>query len=92
MRLFHLVYDDHKFPVFASNHVAARRLGLRYLADRYSIVDTDKVAVVDPAIALVPSRRRSATTWINNCHQPRREDTCVVCKPSGKLAYWGECE
>lgn len=23
---------------------------------------------------------------------PHHQDQCVVCKPSGKLAMWGECE
>lgn len=51
MQLFHLIYEGHKFPVFASNHVAARKLGLRYLADKFSVVECDKVAVVDPSVA-----------------------------------------
>lgn len=25
-------------------------------------------------------------------HLNSHADTCVVCKPSGKLAFWGECE
>lgn len=25
-------------------------------------------------------------------YSPARHDHCVVCKPSGKLAMWGECE
>lgn len=51
MQLFHLIYEGHKFPVFASNHVVARRLGVRMLANKLSIVELDKVAVVDPAVA-----------------------------------------
>jgi hypothetical protein len=55
MQLFHIHYDGVRYPVFASNHVAARRLGTRHLANILSVVDTDKVVVVDPAVACATS-------------------------------------
>lgn len=51
MQFFQIHYDGWHFSVQASSHVAARRLGLRMLANTFSIVDCDKVAVVDPVIA-----------------------------------------
>jgi len=51
MQLFHIRYDGERFPVFASTHCAARRLGVRHLANILGAVEESKVAVVDPAIA-----------------------------------------
>lgn len=61
MQLFHIHYDGVRYPVFASNHVAARKLGLRYLADKFSVVECDKVAVVDPAIQCAMSYEEKPT-------------------------------
>lgn len=47
MRLFHIRYDGYSQPVFASNFIAARRLGVCHLANTLGVVDTDKVAVVE---------------------------------------------
>lgn len=51
MRLFHVRYDGYSQPVFASDYIAARRLGIRHLVNQIHIVDLDKVAVVDAEMA-----------------------------------------
>lgn len=51
MRLFHIRYEGWQQPVFASNHEAARRLGVTHLANVLGVVETDKVAVVDGELA-----------------------------------------
>lgn len=51
MRLFHIYYDGRRYPVFASNHESARRLGTQHLVNRLHIVEPSKIAVVDPEIA-----------------------------------------
>lgn len=32
------------------------------------------------------------TAAVSNRHTHEYHSGCVVCKPSGKLAMWGECE
>lgn len=61
MQLFHIHYDGVRYPVFASSHVAARRLGTLHLTHILSVVDTDKVAVVDPAIQCAMSYEEKPT-------------------------------
>jgi hypothetical protein len=51
MRLFHVRYAGYQQPVFASNHIAARRLGIQHLANTLGAIEPSKVAVVDAELA-----------------------------------------
>jgi hypothetical protein len=51
MRMFNVVYEHHVQPVGASDHIAARRLGCKHLANKLGALDGDKVAVIDCELA-----------------------------------------
>lgn len=70
MKLFHVRYGGHTEPVFASDFVAARRLGILHLADTLGVVDIDKVAVIEAESAAgywppfeTSARLTSADLW-----------------------------
>lgn len=55
MRMFNVVYEGIVQPVGASDHIAARRLGVKHLANKLGVLIHDKVAVIDCEIAGYPA-------------------------------------
>lgn len=68
LRSFDCVYDGKRYPVMASNHLAARSLGTRHIANVLGACEPSKVAVVDLEIAAgyKPARYLNVTEGLSH--------------------------